>query len=62
MEEAGISKDAAESAIRGDLAGREESLAPGLTKGKVNIAGKTLEYNAYKLPDGTINVRRITVH
>lgn len=26
-----------------------------------NVGSKTLEYNAYKLPDGTINVGRITI-
>jgi hypothetical protein len=44
------------------MAGKEQSLPQGLTKGQVNLEGKTLEYNAYKLPDGTINVGRITVH
>jgi len=62
VEEAGISKQAAETAIRNDLAGKEASLSQGLTKGQVNVGGKTLEYNAFKLPDGTINVGRITVH
>jgi hypothetical protein len=62
VEEAGIDKQAAEKAIREDLAGKEDSLPQGLTKGSVNVGGKTLEYNAYKLPDGTINVGRITVH
>lgn len=61
VEEAGIDKNAAEQAIRQDLAGKESSLPQGLTKGQVSVGGKTLEYNAYKLPDGTINVGRITV-
>jgi hypothetical protein len=43
------------------LAGREDALPQGLTKGQVNVGGRLLEYNAYKLPDGTINVGRITV-
>jgi RHS repeat-associated protein len=62
VEDAGVDKQAAEKAIREDLAGKEDSLPHGLTKGRVNVGGKTLEYNAYKLPDGTINVGRITVH
>ena len=62
VEDAGIDKQAAEKAIREDLAGKEDSLPQGLTKGRVNVGGKTLEYNAYKLSDGTINVGRITVH
>ncbi len=61
VEDAGINKNAAEQAIRQDLAGKESSLPQGLTKGSVNVGGKTLDYNAYKLPDGTINVGRITV-
>jgi RHS repeat-associated protein len=62
VQDAGIDKNAAEQAIRQDLAGKESSLPQGLTKGRVNVGGKTLEYNAYKLPNGTINVGRITVH
>ncbi len=61
VEDAGISKDAAAEAIQKDLAGKAESLPQGLNKGTVNVGGKTLDYNAYKLPDGTINVGRITV-
>jgi len=61
VEEAGIDKAAAADAINKDLAGKAESLPQGLTKGQVSVAGRTLEYNAYKLPDGTINVGRITV-
>lgn len=62
VEEAGISKPDAEAAIRNDLANKEQSLPSGLTRGQVNVGGRTLEYNAYKLPDGSINVGRITVH
>ncbi len=62
VEEAGIDKQAAENAIKNDLAGKEASLPQGLTSGEVNVAGKTLRYNAFKLSDGTINVGRITVH
>jgi hypothetical protein len=61
VEDAGIDKQSAEDAVRKDLAGRESSLPQGLTKGEVNVGGKTIEYHAYKLPDGTINVGRITV-
>jgi RHS repeat-associated protein len=61
VEDAGIDKNAAEQAIRQDLAGKESSLPQGLTKGQVNVGGRTLEYNAYKLSDGTINVGRIKV-
>ena len=38
------------------------SLPQGLTTGQANVRGKVLQYNAYKLPDGTINVGPITVH
>lgn len=60
--EAGIDKKAAEDAIRADLAPKADSMPEGLTSGEVRVAGKTLRYNAFKLPDGTINVGRITVH
>jgi len=61
VEEAGINKQAAADAITKDLAGKAESLPQGLTKGQVEVGGRTLDYNAYKLPDGMINVGRITV-
>jgi hypothetical protein len=59
LEEKGISRQSAESAIRNDLA--SQHLSPGQNLGSVNVNGKTLQYNAYKLQDGTINVGRITV-
>ena len=61
VKRAGINKKAAENAIRTDIASKEINLKPGQNIGSVNIDGKTLEYNAFKLPDGTINVGRITV-
>jgi len=62
VEEAGIDKQAAEQAIRNDLAGNESTLPQGLTTRQVTVSGRTLQYNAFKLPGGTINVGRITVH
>ena len=62
VEEAGISKEEAAAAIRNDLVGKENGLPQGLTNGQVNVGGTTLRYAAFKLPDGTINVGRITVH
>src|SRR5208337_4849111 len=62
VEEAGIDKQAAENAITNDLAGKQASLPQGLTTGQVNVEGRVLRYSAYKFPDGTINVGRITVH
>jgi hypothetical protein len=50
-----------EEAVRDALAGKEDALPQGLTKGEVNVGGRTLDYHAYKFPDGTINVGRITV-
>ncbi len=61
VDDAGLDKNQVEDAIRQDLAGKESSLPQGLTKGQVQVGGKTLDYHAYKLPDGTINVGRITV-
>ena len=62
VEEAGIDTQAAENAIRNDLAGKGFSLPQGRTTGQVYVQGRVLQYNAYKFPDGTINVGRITVH
>jgi len=62
VEEAGIDTQAAENAIRNDLAGKGASLPQGRTTGQVYVQGRVLQYNAYKFLDGTINVGRITVH
>lgn len=36
-------------------------LLDGLNKGKLEISGKILLYHAFRFPDGTVNVGRITI-
>ena len=60
VQEAGVEIQAAKDAITNDILSKG-TLPPGLTTGTVNVAGKLLTYNAYKLADGTINVGRVTV-
>jgi hypothetical protein len=61
LQEAGVSVQAAKEAILSDIA-LKGSLPSGLSTGTVNVGGRNLIYNAYKLADGTINVGRITVN
>lgn len=61
IEEAGLDKQAIKNAIEKDLSHVKDSLPGGLKKGTVEVGGKTVDYHAFKLPDGTINVGRITV-
>jgi hypothetical protein len=60
LQEAGVNVEAAKDAILNDIA-TKGALSPGLTTGTVNVGGRSLTYNAFKLADGTINVGRITV-
>jgi len=57
---AAINIEAAKNAIMVDIASKG-NLAQGITIGTVNVGGRALIYNAYKLADGTINVGRVTV-
>lgn len=61
VDAAGLDRGAVEAAVRGDLRA-SGALSPGkLRPGTVQVGGRTVQYNAFKLPDGTINVGRITV-
>src|SRR6516164_4339136 len=56
----GLDRDAISNAIRSDLARQAPvSLGANMT-GNVSVGGVTLEYRAFALADGTINVGRIT--
>jgi hypothetical protein len=60
LKEEGVNVQAAKDAILNDIAGKG-ALPQGLTTGTVNVGGRALNYNAYKLADGTINVGSIRV-
>ena len=60
IDEVGIDRARVEDAVRNDLISRFENLQDGLNQGSVVVDGRRLDYNAYKLPSGEINVGRIT--
>jgi RHS repeat-associated protein len=60
IDAAGFSREAVSTAITTDLAKIASSLPQGLHNGSVVVNGTKLDYAAYKLADGTINVGRIT--
>jgi len=49
-----------QGAIKSDI-GNGGNLQSGSNTRYIEVDGKTLRYNAYKLPDGTINVGKIVV-
>ena len=56
----GLDRNAVSNAIRADLA-RQGPASPGATiTGNISVGGVTIEYRAFGLADGTINVGRIT--
>src|SRR3984893_397910 len=56
----GLDRAAVSNAIRADL-GRQGPATPGANiTGNISVSGVTIEYRAFGLADGTINVGRIT--
>lgn len=60
VEAAGFEREIVQNAIQSDLSGIARALPQGPYTGSVVVNGVKLDYSAYKLPDGTINVGRIT--
>jgi RHS repeat-associated protein len=60
VEKAGFDRQVVQDAIKQDLLRAVESLSGGQYNGSVVVNGTKLDYSAFKLPDGTINVGRIT--
>jgi hypothetical protein len=56
----GLDRDAIAQAIRSDLMRRQSALLGPYITGQVRIDDIVLEYRAYRLVDGAINVGRIT--
>jgi RHS repeat-associated protein len=61
IEKAGLDRAKVSRAIGKDIGRVARGLQHGLTKRSVTVNGIKLHYHAYKLPDGTINVGRITI-
>lgn len=57
---AGFNRQAVQDAIQYDLQKIGNALPEGQYNGSVTVNGVKLEYSAFKLPDGVINVGRIT--
>ncbi|MBB1627415.1 filamentous hemagglutinin [Achromobacter sp. UMC71] len=60
VEAAGFQRDAVSRAIQADLSKVGAGIREGQYTGSVVVDGVKLDYSAFKLPDGTINVGRIT--
>jgi hypothetical protein len=60
IEQAGFDQATVKNAILQDLSKMVESLPLGQYNGSVVVNGTSLDYGAYKLPNGVINVGRIT--
>jgi len=56
----GYDATAVQNAVAGNLTNIGASLPQGQYTGTVVVNGTTFKYSAFKLPDGTINVGRIT--
>ncbi|MFC5740099.1 RHS repeat domain-containing protein [Dyella tabacisoli] len=56
----GLDSQLVQNAIKEDLSKVASSLSAGQHNGSVIVNGVKLDYSAFKLPDGTINVGRIT--
>ncbi len=61
IDKAGLDRNAVQQAVRQDVSRAAESLSKGQQHtGSVVVNGTRVEYSAFKLQDGTINVGRIT--
>jgi hypothetical protein len=60
VDAAGMDLRAVTNGIRGDLQAGRSHLTGGLNKRSIQVGGKTIDYHAYKQPDGSISVGRIT--
>jgi filamentous hemagglutinin len=60
IDEIGIDRGAATDAIRQDLAARGTIAPNAYITGNVTVGGQSIEYRAFGLSNGTINVGRIT--
>ncbi|MFM7856152.1 MAG: hypothetical protein ACKPCM_06900, partial [Pseudanabaena sp.] len=60
IDDVGLDREIVQQSIENDLSKAAGELTDGLNKRSVVVDGITLDYSAYKLPDGTVNVGRIT--
>jgi hypothetical protein len=58
---AGMDQGVVQAAIQADLAANLGAITAGLNVRPITVAGQNLVYHAFKLPDGVINVGRITL-
>jgi hypothetical protein len=60
VERAGFNRQLVQDAIREDILRTADSLIDGQYSGSVILNGAKIDYSAFKLPNGIINVGRIT--
>ena len=62
VDAAGLDRAAVQNAIRTDLETAEARIAPGQPLNQtIQVGGQNITYTAFKLPNGVVNVGRITV-
>lgn len=59
-DELGLDRQSVESAILADIADTMGGMSTGLNKGTTTVDGVEIDYHAFQLPDGTINIGRVT--
>ena len=60
IDKAGFSRADVRTAIQKDLTHSSSSIQKGLNKRFVTVGGVRIDYHAYRMPDGTVNIGRIT--
>jgi len=60
VDKAGFSRADVRAAIQKDLIENMSTIREGLNVRSVNMGGVELDFHAFRLPDGTINIGRIT--
>jgi hypothetical protein len=58
---AGMDQGAVQTAIQADIAANAAAINAGLNVRTLTVGGQQITYNAFKLPEGVINVGRITL-
>jgi hypothetical protein len=59
-DELGLNRQSVESAILADIVDNMGEISTGLNKGTTIVDGVEIDYHAFLLPDGTINIGRVT--
>jgi hypothetical protein len=61
VEAAGMDQAAVQAAVQADIAANASAINAGLNARTITVGGRQITYNVFKLPDGVMNVGRITL-